>query len=113
MMRKTSRIKIQPGAILLSAVLLVSPAVMAAAKVVPLEGVAYTVDASLADNLAALSGKRVTVSVDGGKSLTGVVKAVGQHLVHLEKIERKEFFDALIRIEDISAIETRFREYQR
>ena len=48
-----------------------------------------------------------------GKTLTGVVKEVGNHLIHLEKLSGKEYFDALIRIENISAIETRFRMLQR
>jgi hypothetical protein len=55
----------------------------------------------------------VTVSIVSGKTLTGVVKKVGIHLVHLEKLEGKDYFDALIRIENISAIEARFRNYKR
>jgi hypothetical protein len=35
---------------------------------------------------------------------------VGDHFVHLEKLAGREFFDVLIRIEDISAVEARFRE---
>lgn len=42
-----------------------------------------------------------------------MVKDIGNQLVHLEKLEGKEFFDALIRTEEICAIETRFRTMQR
>ncbi len=87
--------------------------VQAAPKLVALEGINYSVSASLADNLKAFLGKTVHVTLDSGKSLVGFVKGVGDHLVHLEKLGGKEHFDALIRIEDISAIESRFRKFQR
>ena len=64
---------------------------------------------TIADNLAALTGRTATVHLSSGQSLTGVVKEVGTHLLHLEKIAQREFFDAVIRIESISAVETRAR----
>ena len=85
----------------------------AKSEVVAIEGVSYNVNSSLADNLKSLVGKKVCVSLDSGKTLTGIVKKVGNHLIHLEKLEGKDFFDALLRIEDISAISTRFRKIQR
>ena len=89
---------------------LVFPAkVQAQSKVAAEEAVSYNVNGSMADNLKSLTGKRVVVTLDSGKSFGGIVKAVGDHLVHLEKLEGKEFFDALILIEDIGAIDTRFR----
>ena len=101
-------------AVLISLVLLViSPVSNAGTKVVPVQGVNYIINASLMDNLNALAGRKVTLTVDGGKILAGIVKSVGPHLIHLEKIEQKEFFDALIRIDSIQAIEVQFREYQR
>jgi hypothetical protein len=69
----------------------------------------YNVAASLKDNLSAFTGKDVYVSLRSGKVYQGYVKAVGENFVHLEKIAGKEYFDALIRIRDISAIEARFR----
>ena len=82
-------------------------------KVVAIEGMSYNVDSSLADNLKSLAGKNVYVTLDSGKTLSGIVKAVGNHLIHLEKLDGKEYFDALIRIENISAIDAKFRDYQR
>jgi small nuclear ribonucleoprotein (snRNP)-like protein len=73
----------------------------------------YNVNSSLADNLKSLIGKNVSVTIVSGKTLTGLVKEVGIHLIHLEKLKGKEYFDALIRIENISAIEAMFRNYQR
>jgi hypothetical protein len=82
-------------------------------KVSGVEGVNYNANTSMADNLKSLSGKKVVVTLNSGKAFTGNVKEVGNHLVHLEKLEGKEYFDALILIQDISAIDTRFRADQR
>jgi hypothetical protein len=87
--------------------------VQAQPKVVGVEGVNYNANASMADNLKSLTGKRVVITLNSGKAFTGNVKDVGSHLVHLEKLEGKEYFDALILIQDISAIDTRFRADQR
>jgi hypothetical protein len=35
---------------------------------------------------------------------------VGDHFLHLERLAGRDFYDALVRIEDISAVEARFRE---
>jgi hypothetical protein len=64
---------------------------------------------SLADNLTALKGKTATVYLASGQSMTGIVKDVKVNVLHLEKISQKEFYDALIRIDLISAIEARVR----
>jgi small nuclear ribonucleoprotein (snRNP)-like protein len=81
-------------------------------KIVAIEGVSYNVNSSLADNLKSLVGKKVSVITISGKTLTGLVKEVGPHLIHLEKLDNKEFFDALIRTENIAAIEALFRKYE-
>ena len=75
-------------------------------------GMSYKVNATMGDNLKALAGKRVDVTLDSGTVLTGTVKTVGKSLLHLEKLESKEYFDALIRIDRISAIDARFRDYK-
>jgi len=85
----------------------------AKAEVAAIEGMKYHVGASLQDNLKSLVGKKVYVTLDSGNTLAGFVKEVGNHFVHLEKLDGKEFFDALIRIEDISAIDTKFRDFKR
>jgi small nuclear ribonucleoprotein (snRNP)-like protein len=82
-------------------------------KVVAIEGISYNVNSSLADNLKSLVGKKVYVTLDSGKTFAGFVKEVGDHLMHLEKLDGKDHFDALLRIENISAIDTRFRNIQR
>lgn len=82
--------------------------VQAASKTERVAGVDYNVGHTLEQNLEALSGKRVTIHLQSGDTLSGTVKAVSDQLLHLEKLERKDYFDALIRIRDISAIEARF-----
>jgi hypothetical protein len=82
----------------------------AEAGVVSLEGIKYDVNFSLEDNLKLFVGKRVYVTLDSGKTFVGIVREVGNHLMWLEKLEGKEFFDALIRINSITAIDTRFRD---
>ncbi len=99
--------------VLLIAVALFSFPGTATAKSVAIEGMSYNVNVTMSDNLKLLVGKKVSVSLDSGASFSGIVKKVGNHLLHLEKLEGKDFFDALIRLEDITAIDTRFREFQR
>jgi hypothetical protein len=82
-------------------------------KVVAVEGMSYNVNSSMADNLKSLIGKNVYVTLNSGKTFIGFVKEVGNHLMHLEKLQGKDYFDALICIEDISAIDTRFWKIQR
>ncbi len=82
------------------------------AKISPVEGAGYNVDASMKNNLKSLVGKKVQVFILSGTPITGLVKKVGRHLVHIEKLDGKEYFDALVRIENITAISTRFRKIE-
>jgi hypothetical protein len=79
-------------------------------KVTALEGAEFDTAASLADNIKNFSGKDVFVHLRSGKTVQGYVKSVGNVLIHLEKLSGRDFYDALIRIEDISAIEVKFRD---
>ncbi len=85
----------------------------AAAKVKDIEGMQYNVNASFEDNLKSLIGKRVYVTMESGNTFSGTLKAVGNHLIHIEKMDKKDFFDALIQIEDISAVDAKFRDFER
>lgn len=73
----------------------------------------FEVNHSMKDNLAMNQGQDIVVHLKSGKSLQGRVKTVGAHFVHLEKLSGgRDYYDALIRIEDISAIEAKFRGYK-
>ena len=82
-------------------------------KIVAVEGMRYNVNASLEDNLKSLVGKNVLLTCVSGKTFSGFVKKVGNHFIHLEKLVGKEYFDALIRIENICSVEAQFRKIQR
>ena len=79
-------------------------------KVTDLEGVQFNTGASLADNLKPFVGKDVFIHLRSGKTFQGYLKSVGNGLLQIEKLAGREFYDALIRIEDISAVETKFRD---
>lgn len=114
-MKKMGRLSLAGKGLLCVVLICMLVPAMAAAKaeVVPVEGMKYDVNASLNDNLKALVGKKVYITIASGKTLSGTLKEVGPHLLHLEKLDGKDFFDALIRIEEISAFDARFREYKR
>jgi hypothetical protein len=116
-MRKKAKISSSASivlAMLFSAAFLTPVAVVEGeSKVVAVEGMSYNVNSSMADNLKSLIGKNVCVNLNSGKTFIGFVKEVGNHLIHLEKLQGKDYFDALICIEDISAIDTRFWKIQR
>jgi small nuclear ribonucleoprotein (snRNP)-like protein len=86
-------------------------AAIAKSKPTPIEGVGYQVTASMKDNIKPLVGKKVYIHLDSGTTLSGYIKEVGDHLIHLEKLDRKDFFDALIKIDHIIAIDAQFRKY--
>lgn len=89
---------------------LYSPSQSQAREVVVVEGSGFDTSSSLTDNLKRHTGKDVFVHLKSGKTLQGYVKSVGSNLLHLEKLAGKDFYDALIRIEEISAMEAKFRE---
>ncbi len=60
--------------------------------------------------LSAHNGKRVTVKLNSGDELTGTIGAVNDDLVHLRELSGKEFFDAVVDTDDISAIIIRTKE---
>ncbi|MBN1103236.1 MAG: hypothetical protein JXL84_07480 [Deltaproteobacteria bacterium] len=86
------------------------PSQSQARSVVAVEGARFDISSSLGDNLKSHTGKDVFVHLKSGNTLQGRVKAVGKDLVHLEKLVGRDFYDALVRIEEISAMEARFRE---
>jgi small nuclear ribonucleoprotein (snRNP)-like protein len=78
------------------------------------KGMRFNADVSLTNNLASFIGKKVTVTLQSGKTFTGIVKNVGgKRLLHMEQLEGKEYYDALIRIDNITAIDARIRKGRR
>ena len=98
------------GVAVFFAISICSPVDAQMKKVTALEGVKLDTSVPMADNLKSFVGKDVTVYIRSGKTIQGYVKSVGNGLIHVEKIAGRDFYDALIRIEDISAIEVKFRD---
>ncbi len=96
--------------LLLLALSVIYPAQAQPRSVAPVDGAKFDPSSTIKDNLKIYTGKDVVIHLRSGKSLQGYVKAVGDHLIHIEKLSGKDFYDALIRIEDITAIEAKFRE---
>lgn len=97
--------------LLLAAMLVSNPAAVQARSATAVEGAKFDAGSSIKDNLKIYIGKDVVIHLRSGKSIQGYVKTIGDHLVHIEKLASgRDFYDALIRIEDITAIEAKFRE---
>ena len=65
---------------------------------------------TIASVLVAHKGKRVQLRLRSGQDLDGTVKAVTPRLVHLATLSGREFFDAVIALEAIEAIQIRTRK---
>lgn len=112
-MNKTAQITAGAVAVIMlfAAMLFIFPAAAQARSVTAVEGAKFDTGSSLKDNLKIYVGKDAVIHLRSGKSFQGYIKAVGDHLIHVEKLAGgRDYYDALIRIEDITAIETKFRE---
>lgn len=54
-------------------------------------------------------GQRVGLMLREGPEVTGTVVKVGDHVVHLNGLQGREFFDAVIRIDRIDGVTVRVR----
>lgn len=79
----------------------------AQAPVAKPDGVKLDVAQSLQANLARRLGEKVELVLVSGTSLVGTVKAVGTAGVHLNALEGREFYDALVRTDQIGAVVVR------
>ena len=66
-------------------------------------------DYGIKEILTGYVGKRVAVRLDTGEELEGIVTSIGDHLVHISKLSKRDFYDALVRIERINAVIMRMR----
>jgi hypothetical protein len=54
-------------------------------------------------------GKRVVLRLESSEEMEGTVTIIGDYLVHISKLSRRDFFDAFISIDRISAVIIRAR----
>jgi hypothetical protein len=64
----------------------------------------------LRDNLQKKVGAKVTLQLSGGQEISGKVMEVGETAVHLSELTGKEFYDAVVRLDYISALVVRVRD---
>lgn len=67
-------------------------------------------DASIESILADHTGQRVSLMMESGNELTGTVIAVNGEVVHLGELAGREFFDAAIDMDNISAVIVRTKQ---
>lgn len=60
--------------------------------------------------LEGYKGKRVTVRMQGNDELTGKVKMITKELLHLGELTGRDYFDAVIELNRISAVIIRVKE---
>ncbi len=67
-------------------------------------------DEVLANALKERTGKKVTIVLQSGTEISGKVTNVGNNTATLSELSGKEFYDAIVDLDDISAIQFRARE---
>lgn len=68
-------------------------------------------NATMRDVLAERTGKRTTLRMQSGEDIEGTVVLVGNGMVHLTKLTGKDFYDAAVNIDRISAVIVRVRDH--
>ena len=64
----------------------------------------YVPDDTVKTVLQRLTGQRVELHLRSGEKLAGKIENLGPHTVHLSAISGQEFFDAVIVMDEVSAI---------
>jgi hypothetical protein len=65
---------------------------------------------TMKDILADNTGKRVAIRLASGEEIEGTVTTVGNSLVQLSRITGKDFYDAVVGIDKISAVRMKMRD---
>jgi hypothetical protein len=96
-----------------SALLLALVAVSVAALAAPAAAQDTKLEVRDADSVKSVLerhvGKRVSLVVASGPELTGTVVKVAANVVHLGELQGREFFDAVVSLDRISAVVVRTR----
>ena len=62
------------------------------------------------DNLKQRIGGRVLLRLVSGEEIGGTIVQVGEHAVHVSGLSGRDFYDAVIRLDQVSAVIVRVRE---
>ena len=71
----------------------------------------FELNTTFQNNLIIAKGQFAFVTLKSGNTFSGDIKDVKNGLLHLEKVEGRDYFDALIRVEDICSFEIQFRGF--
>ena len=82
------------------------PSVSAAGQKYEMKSVSATVKDILLENI----GKTVILQMDTGVNMEGIVSKVRKIVVHISNISGGEFYDAVVRIDKISAVLFKVRD---
>ncbi len=94
------------GLVVFAATLATAPVTTVSAQAAKFELKAST---TIADILRERIGKRTTIRMQSGEDIEGTVVMVGNSVVHVEKLAGKDFYDAAISLDRISAVMMRVR----
>lgn len=91
---------------LAGALLLISGLVALPVQVVLADEVKFELkpSASMKEVLAEFMGKRVAISMESGEQIEGTVTMVGTSLAHISKLSGKDFYDAVVSLDKVSAV---------
>ncbi|MFX0052556.1 MAG: hypothetical protein ACFFAJ_15885 [Candidatus Hodarchaeota archaeon] len=64
---------------------------------------------TMKDALSTLLNKKVEMILKSGRKFNGKIQTVGQHCMVLNQLGSRSFFDVIIQIEDIAAVEVQVR----
>ncbi len=89
--------------------LLLSPAVSPGVRA---EEAAFTLKPGemMRDVLTHFAGKRLALRLESGEEIEGTITTVGNSLVQVSRLSGKEFYDAVVSIDRITAVRMRARE---
>jgi len=97
--------RIVPAVMLMLGLMVISVPIASAEEVKYELKPAATMKTLLTDSL----GKRVVLRLESSEELEGTVTMVGDKLVHISKLSKRDFFDAFVSIDRISAVIIRVR----
>jgi len=92
--------RIVPAVMLMVGLMVISAPIASAEEVKYDLKPATTMKALLTDSI----GKRVALRLESGEEMEGTVTVVGERLVHISKPSNRDFFDAFVSIDRISAV---------
>ena len=98
--------------LLAAATLLLAATGVSMAEVVEVEGAKFNLKLSMEENLKIHKGRTVTVLTSSGTEITGKVKDVDRGYLHLATLSGREYFDALVRTDQIAAVIAKLRLFK-